>query len=261
MSLLRFTNTRGETLDMRSDNVHAERIEGADAPSVRTEMVPIVARPGEGYVRRHVEPRTITITLSLIQTPAQSMWATRRAAARILSPSLGLGVLEYQPLGATAIYAIDASVRRLGGPYERPNYGRTVVQFEAPFPYWRDTVLNEQQIVLSSGSTTTEVLVNAGDVPTWPTVVFEADGTATNPSWGSLSFGSRTSQVGVGGTLIVDHLNFTAELDGVNWIDRITAASKFWALPPGNINVRVSTLSTTVTRTFDFAWFDLYDGI
>lgn len=200
---LYFKNGNGwiTELSVHSDfHVNVSRdVDGLNDVSSKINTATTIGQDGETYVSSAIEPRVITITGHLRTTKIDRQIELRQRLNHVLSPKRK----------AELIYVCGSLRRRIGCYAETaPNYTpgvfpQFVIQLRCPNPFWQDETQAETQVAeweggmefddvdgleltdeWEIGSRTGDLIVtveNSGDVDCGITIVFEAEGTLSNP--------------------------------------------------------------------------------
>ncbi len=118
----------------------------------------------------------------------------------------------------------------------------------------------------AGGSGAGTIVVNTGDWETWPTLKINgpSSGTLTNPIVENVTTGKTIElnanggvSIGVGQQLIVETHPVKRSIlfaTGASRYGRLSDASEFWPLEPGNNELRFRATGTTTAATVDVAW-------
>ncbi len=192
MEKITFTNSQGLSVEIGTDGPFILRkVEGAGAVTATINAQKAPYQDGTTYIDNVLEPRLLSIELTILAESGNEMAANRRELAQAFNPKLGPGLLKYEIAGSSYIIEAVAELAPVfphAAPFEsvmQPG----LISLYCSNPFWQD---EERIIDLTGGS---QIIVdNVGDVEAPPT--FAVYGPAVNPHIENLTTGKSISLVG-----------------------------------------------------------------
>lgn len=238
----------GVTVNLRDpDSLSTAGLAGIGLPDVEPQWL---TGAGDGSVYRgaRVMPRALTMPVLLAGDTAADLLGQLDDLSTVLSPENAPArlTMTLDPGGAgEESWWLDV-IRAGGGDFamgettDGETYAFTTVDLVAGDPYWTATTATTVDPVTLG----TSAISNTGTAPAWP--VFTIDGPATGFT---LAQGGRSltwaGTLGTGETITVDAEDGTvSDGTGANRFGGLSAAPKFWTVPPGS-NSAVITMTGT----------------
>lgn len=260
---------------------------GLHAAPVRIARRQIAGQPGAVVEAVEDDVRSFAIPV-ILEAPSEDEFRPFvEAWARRLDPTRGPGQLVCTNPGvsvrAISCYCVDGLRFTESEDLREPGAVETVLEFEAPDPYWYDVLPSVVQwrpggtggkwfdppakslLPLSLGPSTvlgTQTIEVASAKPVWPRWTILGPGTTVrvaNVTTGRQWVWSGT--IGVGEELVVDTapLAGTVTLEGANAFDGLTAWD-LWPLMPGRNELDVTVAGSGTDTRVRAEWRNAYNG-
>ena len=282
MEKFTFINSNEESINFSEDYPYIlQTFEGIGGVKTAIQKQKSINQDGESYLDNYLEPRYITLQITLVAKNTAEMSSIRSRLLKVLNPKLGLGILRYEvgnnikELKALAEFAPDFF------PEEefRDTRQKAFLSLYCPNPYWQDISISSEEMVTWIGGMTfplslpTEFamagekiinIINSGDVET--PITLEISGTATNPKVMNTLTGeyikvNRT--LDVGDTLIIttEFANKRVEQNGINVFNYIDLGSTFFSLNAGDNILELTTDDINDNATIKISYRNRYLGV
>lgn len=263
-----YTNNKGLSVELGNEGPFVlTKIEGTGAVAMEMQTQKSPYQDGVTYIDGTLEPRIMSIEVTLLAGSIEEMAARRRQMLSAFNPKCGAGVLKYR-LGSLEkeILAIpeQAPVFPSAKPFE-DRMQRGLIQLYCPNPFFTDIKEHTEEIVTwigglcfpltlpvafaTKGKEPRRAIRNLGDVPTPVEITFK--GPATNPKVTNISTGEY---VKVKETIVSGQtLSITTEFgkkrveirdeggNVTNAFNKIDLESTFWSLEPGENLIEYSS--------------------
>lgn len=188
---LTLTLPGGTTLDLM-DDAQGFRVDEVDLgyPTVREDSFPWPARNGTNDQTRLVGERAVSISGSLVPSPAGSRQKARHALAPFLDPA-ARSTLTYQIEADCTPRTITLRAAQLTGPFNNPSVSAVHIGFKAADPLAYDATTRQATVYVTTagsgpgraynlvfprvyppGGQVYAVLVNNGEFPAYPVLRF-----------------------------------------------------------------------------------------
>lgn len=284
-----YTNSRGDSILMGAlTDYDVTDVRGLGMPSVRANDIARLDADGSITSRKELlSARTLNIRLNVVGTPGDNLDAKLTALLLACQASDTPGTLSFQwPMGFGSTTTsedtrfITAYVRQVTKSVVASNAAGVVpvyIQFEAPNPLIQRTTQNSETISLASfvgglefpdtfpatfgtGSSLSTTVNNAGNFGANPTVRFVGPVTAPKIRIEGLNKWIELAGlvIGSGSYCEVDFYERSILLNGSSsQYNKLTSASEWFTLPPGESYVTYSASSSSPVSCF-FKWYDTW---
>jgi phage-related protein len=255
------------------------KLSGFGFPEVRVDIQNRGNYHGAVLGMRRYGRRAMTIEGEIIGESAADYEAKRRAIEQALGYNDGLKTVIFNTRSGLAVQADVIVSSAVDLPYQAGKIirGDFRIEFVAPYPFLEGTVEQTETVYMFSGGggaipsalpfslavggSGAEVIANDGNGDAYP--VFKIYGAITNPSVTNETTGKSLSIVydlGVGDYIEVDMYNRTVLLNGsVNILQYVSG--DWWALTPGDNEVKLTASANGVDAKTDLIFRDAYLGI
>ncbi|MCH8166655.1 MAG: phage tail family protein, partial [Proteobacteria bacterium] len=254
-----------------------QSVGGFGVPPVLNKAVETPLRDGAAYIETRLRPRRLTIPLFVKGTTFAEVLAARRDVIAAMNPRRGQGILIFAP--ADQVYEVDAIVE--SGLGFEPRGGLLLtpqIQMVCHDPAIRVALQNEQTIDPPQGGLSVSISVplsvvasalsatvtNGGDLDSFPEIQITVERDNTEDPDVENQTTSKAVKVETSfdnGDVITIDMDARTIVDDadVDLMGFRSAASRMWALSPGDNTVEVDVGAGDVSVRF--RWFTRLAGV
>lgn len=146
MFKLRFTNSRGESIELFGRPYRLFRVEGLGdvEADIQTQKAPY--QDGSTLIDTILEDRPIEIELKIVGNNEVEMMDNRRKLSSVFNPKLGMGRLEYIGTHHKTIGAVPETVPFFpdGSTNRSSTFQKALINLRCPNPYWKSPTVTEE---------------------------------------------------------------------------------------------------------------------
>lgn len=261
MRKLIYTNERGESVELSSENFRLRELNGIGGADTDIQTQKGAYQDGETYIDTLLEMREISLELAMVAKNNEEIYDLRQKLVRTFNPKLK-GELKYKYHGNERVVDVVPDSSPEFPSTSAPTYQSAIINLVCPDPYWQEVELSGERLgdlaekltfplMLSPtevydatfGSRGYEALLeNDGDVDCPVEIIFH--GPAENPQIKNLTTDefikiNQTLQSGERLEITTGFGNKRAEIiddDGnvQNAFHYLDLESTFWQLKPGD---------------------------